>query len=63
MTQHTPEPWTVEGQANARLHVAAPDLLEALERLLDVHLFSQSLQQDNDAVACSRAAIAKAKGD
>ena len=45
--------------ANARLIAAAPDLLMALERMLD-HTVRAS--RDYDATAVARGAIAKARG-
>ncbi len=44
-------------QANARLMAAAPELLEALEGLLDTN------KDTVDAVIAAKAAIAKAKGE
>lgn len=49
--------WAREEEADAYLIAAAPDLLEALERM--VSLF---LRQNAHDVAGARAAIAKAKG-
>ena len=46
---------------NARLIAAAPDLLEALEGLLDLH--SDDLQHAGPAWDAASAAIAKAKGE
>lgn len=50
-----------EGQANARLIAAAPDLLSALERLEMVS--GLALMSDDPARMAARAAIAKAKGE
>lgn len=53
-------PWHgVEFAANARLIAAAPELLAALERLLD---HTTAANKDYDATTVARAAIAKAKG-
>lgn len=55
-------------EANARLIAAAPELLEALERML--HSFSphpcentEKWREEYDACELARAAIAKAKGE
>ena len=52
-------------EANARLIVAAPDLLEALESMLQSFLITQSLDDYPIDAPCNkaRAAIAKAKGE
>ena len=51
-------------EANARLIAAAPDLLEALESMLQSFLITQSLDDYPIDAPCNkaRAAIAKAKG-
>jgi hypothetical protein len=49
-----------EARANARLIVAAPDLLEALIRLLNIPYIDT---ESGDACDQARAAIAKTKGD
>lgn len=51
-----------EARANAHLIAAAPDLLEALYRLLECHRLKISLDTNTGAVLQARAAIAKAKG-
>ena len=52
-------------KANARLIAAAPDLLEALESMLQSFLITQSLDDYPIDAPCNkaRAAIAKAKGE
>lgn len=50
-------PTSTEGQANARLIAAAPDLLEALEAAFEMHV-----SQHPKWEAIARAAIAKATG-
>ena len=52
-------------EANARLIAAAPDLLEALESMLQSFLITQSLDDYPIDAPCNkaRAAIAKAKGE
>ena len=54
-------PEIAEAEANARLIAASPDLLEALERLVDrvTDLGANGFSQE---VANGKAAIAKAKG-
>lgn len=53
-----------EGEANARLIAAAPDLLKALERLvLMVSILPPAMDEPGSAIAISRAAIAKARGE
>ena len=54
---------TAEMKANARLIAAAPELLAALERVLECHRLKISLDTNAGAVEQARAAIAKAKGD
>lgn len=49
-------------EANARLIAAAPDLLAALERVLECRRFKISLDTNAAALEQARAAIAKAKG-
>ena len=53
---------TPEGQANARLIAAAPELYEALEAAYLV-LTSQKTREYADAVTLARAALAKARAD
>lgn len=50
-------------RANARLMASAPDLLSALERVLECHRLKISLNTNAGAVEQARAAIAKAKGE
>ena len=50
-------------RANAALIAAAPDLLAALERVLECHRLKISLDTNAGAVEQARAAIAKAKGE
>ena len=49
-----------EGQANARLIAAAPELYEALESLIDF-LFHE--KKNRQAILRAKAALAKARGD
>lgn len=51
----------IEGEANARLIAAAPDLLEALKRIVGWDAAGLALTEDHAAQAC--AAIAKAEGE
>jgi hypothetical protein len=55
-----------EREANARLIVAAPDLLEALDKLLTLTVFELGSNADREPwkrnIERSRAAIAKAEG-
>jgi hypothetical protein len=53
----------LELDANAALIAAAPDLLAALERVMECHRLKISLVTNAGAVEQARAAIAKAKGD
>ena len=50
-------------EANMRLIAAAPDLLKALEGLLDCAIYGFGLPDDNEFSLNARAAIAKAKGE
>ena len=50
-------------EPNARLIAAAPELLAALEALLDMDVAYQRGPRVQDAVAVARTAIAKAKGE
>lgn len=52
-----------EMAANLALCAAAPELLAALERVLECHRLKISLDTNAGAVEQARAAIAKAKGD
>lgn len=54
-------PDTAIADANARLIAAAPDLLDALGRLL--HMAEEGSMPGPNTLAQARAAIAKAKGD
>lgn len=49
-------------EANARLIAAAPDLLKALEGLLDCAIYGFDMPNDNQFALNARAAIDKAKG-
>ena len=51
-----------ENEANARLIAAAPDLLEALENLLDGYLYGCDRGTRRVNADKARAAIAKARG-
>jgi len=53
---------SVEGLANARLIAAAPDLLAALEDMLNLTLDEDDIAVSS-RIAKARAAIAKAKGE
>lgn len=55
-----PLEFTAEQEANARLIAAAPELYEALERLLVEH---DGNYRTSTAVDAARAAIAKARGE
>ena len=52
-----------EVDANARLIAAAPDLLEALQSIVDMDVAYQRGPKVEDAVEVARAAIAKATGE
>ena len=49
-------------KANCSLIAAAPELLEALEQIVDAH-FTLDYSRKNAAIRAARAAIAKAKGE
>ena len=49
--------------AAERVRAAAPELLAALERVLECHRLRISLDTNSGAVEQARAAIAKAKGN
>lgn len=51
-----------EAEANARLCASAPDLLEALQGLVDMDVAYQRGPKVEQAVAAARAAIQKATG-
>jgi hypothetical protein len=53
---------TIEAEANAKLIAAAPELLEALQKLLDANS-SGSLFIIAEATSKARIAIAKATGE
>ena len=59
-TEHIAETDKTE---NAQLIAAAPELLAALERVLECHRLKISLDTNAGAVEQARAAIAKAKGE
>jgi hypothetical protein len=50
------------GEANARLISAAPDLLEALEEVLDNWRYCDALMEGREAYDKARSAITKARG-
>lgn len=59
---------TVDDEANARLIAAAPELLEALQIMVDHEVNYMTLNnlgdpEEQHGVSVSRAAIAKAKGE
>lgn len=61
---------SIDDEANARLIAAAPDLLDALERLFEHTAMIHNgwgeidnTKEANSAIRDARAAIAKAKGD
>lgn len=57
-------PITPERVANARLIAAAPDLLEAAEKLIDSFMgLNYAFGTRSEEIAMLRAAIAKAKGE
>jgi len=56
------DPADQELEANARLIAAAPELLEALEELMDGYLYGCAMDVKRENVARARAAIAKARG-
>lgn len=66
--EHHEDWWRTLGHPDARMIAAAPELLEALERILPVlefkvvHLKTFASQEDRDMLEVCRAAIAKAKG-
>ncbi len=49
--------------ANARLIAAAPELLEALEQIVDCDFDTDSLLNEDGDIKRARAAIAKARGE
>ena len=49
--------------ANARLIAAAPELLQALEALLDMDISYQRGRKVQEAETAARAAVSKAKGE
>ena len=62
LTWHRPEGLSQQEQeANARLIAAAPDLLKALEQILDLFEWSESGGEHEAAYDSARKAIAKAK--
>lgn len=59
-------PGSVRREADARLIAAAPELLDALTALLaEAEAFAKAIRPyaNSEAIAASRAAIAKAKGE
>ena len=49
-------------EANAKLIAAAPDLLEALEEILDGYLYGCDMKTKRENIKKANAAIAKARG-
>jgi hypothetical protein len=54
-------PASAEGQANARLIAAAPELLEALKSLLDA--VEDANNEEDDVIVAANAAISRATGE
>lgn len=55
--------WLDEQMANARLIAAAPELLYALEMMLDQFRYTSINNGDDAAIVFAKHAIAKAKGE
>lgn len=56
-------PASPEGQANARLIAAAPDLLEIAQQILDRGYVSESIPEERADHLALKAAIARARGE
>jgi hypothetical protein len=61
--QHTSLCRVIQNPGDAHLIAAAPDLLAALERVLECHRLKISLDTNAAALEQARAAIRKAKGE
>lgn len=55
--------YSAEEEANARLMTAAPDLLEALEEVMDCWLYGAAQPDKQKAISLAQQAIAKALGN
>lgn len=63
MGAETYYPWVPDAEADWRLIAAAPDLLEALQALIDMDVAYKRGNRVEDAVEKARAAILKATGE
>ena len=52
-----------EQEANARLIAVSPELLEALEKVIDEWQYGSSIEEANEVYTKAKEAIAKAKGE